>query len=71
MRVQVKDLDFFPYLGSCLRVIPAHSDPVTSVIFDQEGSRLFSASYDGLIRIWEAASGDCLRTLVEASNPPV
>jgi COMPASS component SWD3 len=30
-----------------------------------------SGSYDGLCRIWDAASGQCLKTLVGVDNPPV
>jgi WD40 repeat protein len=41
--------------GRCLRELPAHSDPVTSVDFLRDGSMIASSSYDGLCRIWCAA----------------
>lgn len=57
--------------GKCLRTLPAHSDPVTAVHFNRDGSLIVSSSYDGLCRIWDTASGQCLKTLIEDDNPPV
>jgi WD40 repeat protein len=57
--------------GACLRVLPAHSDPVSAVCFNRDGTLLVSASYDGLIRIWDTNSGQCLKTLIDDSNPAV
>jgi WD40 repeat protein len=40
--------------GKCIRILPAHSDPVTAVEFDGvSGDMLVSGSWDGL---WSAAS---------------
>lgn len=32
-----------------MRVLPAHSDPVTAVMFNYDGSLLASAAMDGLV----------------------
>ena len=34
--------------GKCLKNLPAHSDPVTAVHFNRDGTLIVSASYDGL-----------------------
>ena len=34
--------------GKCLRTFPAHSDPVSAVHFNRDGSLIVSSSYDGL-----------------------
>lgn len=57
--------------GKCIRVILAHSDPITSIDFNTDGTILASASYDGLIRIWSIDSGICLKTIVDNDNPPI
>lgn len=48
-----------PRDGRCLKELPAHSDPVTAVAFNHDGSLLVSSSYDGLCRIWSAPPGSC------------
>ena len=70
--------------GKCIRTLPAHSDPVSAVHFNRDGSLIVSSSYDGLwyihyhyyyyysigsfcSRIWDTASGQCLKTLVGES----
>ena len=71
--------------GKSMRVIPAHSDPVTAVCFNIDGSLIASCSMDSLMyvllcpsssyiielcrRIWNASSGQCLRTVVDDDNP--
>lgn len=57
--------------GKCLRVLPAHSDPVTAVAFNRDGSLIVSSSFDGLCRIWDASTGHCMKTLIDDENPPV
>lgn len=61
----------FNFLGKCLKTLPAHSDPVSAVHFNRDGSLIVSSSYDGLCRIWDTASGQCLKTLIDDDNPPV
>ena len=36
-------------VGKCLKVLPAHSDPVSAVCFNRDGTLIVSASYDGLM----------------------
>ena len=50
--------------GKCLKTLPAHSDPVSAVDFNRDGALIVSSSYDGLCRIWDTASGQCLKTLI-------
>jgi len=52
-----------------MKVLPAHSDPVTAVSFNTDGTLIVSCAMDGLIRIWDADSGQCLKTLVDDDNP--
>lgn len=54
-----------------MQVLPAHSDPVTAVDFNRDGTLIVSSSYDGLCRIWDSNSGQCLKTLIDETNPPV
>ena len=54
-----------------VQVLPAHSDPVTAVDFNRDGTLIVSSSYDGLCRIWDSNSGQCLKTLIDETNPPV
>ena len=34
--------------GRCLKTLPAHSDPVSAVSFNRDGTLIASSSYDGL-----------------------
>lgn len=58
--------------GHRLHAIPtAHSDPVTSVSYAGDGSLILSSGYDGLCRLWNAVSGQCLKTLVHDDGEPI
>jgi len=57
--------------GDCVSTLPAHSDPVTAVSFNRDGTCVCSGSHDGLIRVWDVATGECLKTIFAAGNPPV
>lgn len=37
------------YVGRSLRILPAHSDPVTAVSFNRDGTLIVSCAYDGLM----------------------
>ncbi|EEP76207.1 WD-repeat protein 5 [Uncinocarpus reesii 1704] len=54
-----------------MRSLPAHSDPVAGIDVIRDGTLIVSCASDGLIRIWDSATGQCLRTLVHEDNPPV
>ncbi|CDP14622.1 unnamed protein product [Coffea canephora] len=45
--------------------------PVTSVHFNRDGSLIVSGSHDGSCKIWDAASGSCLMTLIDEKVPAV
>jgi WD40 repeat protein len=49
--------------SACLQTLEGHSEPVNSVTFSPDSSRLASASYDSTVKIWHASSGTCLQTL--------
>lgn len=57
--------------GAIMRKLPAHSDPVSGVDFVCDGSMVASCSWDGLIRIWDSGTGQCLRTLVDEDRKGV
>lgn len=70
-----------------MRALPAHSDPVAGVDFIRDGTLIASCAGDGLMhvqrttylenllndnrRIWDTATGQCLRTIVHEDNAPV
>lgn len=57
--------------GRQMRSLPAHSDPVGGVDYIRDGTLVASCAGDGLIRIWDTASGQCLRTIVHEDNAGV
>lgn len=57
--------------GRVMRSLPAHSDPVGGVDFLRDGTMVCSCAGDGLIRIWDSGSGQCLKTLVDEDRRPV
>lgn len=54
-----------------MKTLPAHSDPVGGIDVVWDGTLIASCASDGLIRIWDTDTGQCLRTLVHEDNPPV
>jgi COMPASS component SWD3 len=57
--------------GRIMRALPAHSDPVGGVDFLRDGTMVVSCAGDGLVRIWDAGTGQCLKTLVDEDRRPV
>ncbi|KAF7505723.1 hypothetical protein GJ744_000489 [Endocarpon pusillum] len=53
----------------CLQTLEGHSGWVSSVAFSHNSARLASASYDKMVKIWDASSGTCLQTLEGHSDP--
>ena len=49
--------------GHCLRILHGHTNRVYSVIFSPSAGSLASASHDGMIKLWEVQTGECLKTL--------
>ncbi|KAL4911070.1 hypothetical protein BDW74DRAFT_142376 [Aspergillus multicolor] len=54
-----------------MKSLPAHSDPVSGIDVVWDGTLIASCATDGLVRIWDTSTGQCLRTLVHEDNPPV
>ena len=49
--------------GRLARTLEGHSDWVRSVSWSPDGGQLVSGSSDNTVRVWDAASGELLRTL--------
>ncbi|MCX6923589.1 MAG: WD40 repeat domain-containing protein, partial [Verrucomicrobia bacterium] len=49
--------------GKQLLLLRGHAGPVVSLCFTPDGERLFSASLDGSVRIWEGRTGRTILTL--------
>lgn len=57
--------------GLAHHTLNAHSDPISAVDFNRDGTLLVSGSWDGLIRLWDSATGQCLKTLVHEVSVPL
>ncbi|MCL7033889.1 hypothetical protein MKW94_010840 [Papaver nudicaule] len=53
--------DLKPYPTTCFLEYKGHSDAVTSISVQVSGQWLASGSKDGTVRIWEVATGRCLK----------
>ncbi|KAJ1547816.1 hypothetical protein HK096_010944, partial [Nowakowskiella sp. JEL0078] len=57
--------------GSCLATLEGHSGAVWDVAFTPDGTMVATAGDDGSIKIWDAASGEVIRSIGEAHVGPV
>ena len=51
-----------------LGVMAGHSGAVFSAQFSPDGQSIVSASYDKTVRVWSAATGECVQTLAGHSD---
>lgn len=49
--------------GRMLKELPAHENSVSSGAFSSDGTLICTAGFDGLVRLWDTNSGQCLKTL--------
>ncbi|KAJ4821424.1 WD repeat-containing protein 5 [Rhynchospora pubera] len=56
--------------GRSVRCIKAHDAPVTALHFVRDASMIVSASHDGSCKVWDAATGSCLKALIEPGKGP-
>ena len=47
-----------------------HNDTVYHAVYSADGTRLFTAGGDGLVGVWDTASGALVRTLSHGGKPP-
>ena len=47
----------------CLKTLGKHSGIVVSVSYSPDGTKIISGSDDKTIKIWDANTGQCLKTL--------
>jgi WD40 repeat protein len=53
---------------SAVRTYAGHTEWVSSVCLSRDGRQILSGSADGSLRLWETASGECLRRLTGHSE---
>ena len=56
--------------GCLIRCLFAHSETVTSIDFNWDGSILLSSGCDGLIRGWDMSCMKCIKTMGNNNNDP-
>ena len=47
---------------TCVATFKGHGKSVSSIAFSRDGQQLASASDDGTVKLWDAATGQCLQT---------
>ncbi|KAI1330214.1 NACHT domain-containing protein [Xylariaceae sp. FL0255] len=48
--------------SKCEATLEGHTDSVNSAAFSADGRRVVSASHDSTVKVWDAATGECLGT---------
>ena len=51
-----------------LHMLQGHKDPITRIRWSPDGRKLASASTDNSIRIWDAETGQCIKTITGHDN---
>ena len=46
-----------------MRVLAGHESVITAVCISLDATKILSADYDGVIKLWDRATGECLRTI--------
>jgi WD40 repeat protein len=54
--------------GGELRTISGHAAMVTAIDFDRNDDRIVTSSRDGLVKVWDARTGDAILTLTGQSD---
>jgi len=49
--------------GRCLKILRGHSNCVWSVAFSPDGGSVASGSDDGMMKLWDVQTGECIKTL--------
>jgi hypothetical protein len=44
----------------CHLTLESHNDTITTIAYSLDGSRIFSASMDKAVKVWQAVNGSCL-----------
>lgn len=53
----------------CIRTYAGHSKAVRDVVFNNDGSKFLSASYDRMIKLWDTETGECLARFTSKKIP--
>lgn len=57
--------------SACLQTLEGNGGAVNAVAVSHDSTQLASGSHDGIVRIWNSGSGECLQKLNEGTNEPI